>query len=120
MEHADNEIEEELVQYFIVNQDVRMSAGKLAVQVAHVATQIAVEYGADATFQKWHSSALHKKIVLQGKEVELRSLIDYGFVATRDAGLTEIPVGTLTVVGLPPMKRSDARQYVKRFQLYKA
>ena len=95
MEHADNEIEEELVQYFIVNQDVRMSAGKLAVQVAHVATQIAVEYGADATFQKWHSSALHKKIVLQGKEEELRSLIDYGFVATRDAGLTEIPVGTL-------------------------
>lgn len=112
-------MEDELVQYFIVNEDVKMSAGKLAVQVAHAATQIAIEYREDETFQKWHNGDLHKKVVLQCKEKDLLKLIDCGFAHTRDAGLTEIPTGTLTVVGLPPMKRSDAQQYVKRFQLYK-
>jgi PTH2 family peptidyl-tRNA hydrolase len=111
--------DDELVQYFIVNEEVRMSAGKLAVQVAHVATQMAIEHGEDESFKKWHSSELHKKVVLQCKEKDLLKLIDDGFAHTRDAGLTEIPAGTLTVVGLPPMKRSEAKKIVGRFQLFK-
>jgi peptidyl-tRNA hydrolase, PTH2 family len=112
-------MEDELIQYFIVNEEVKMSAGKLAGQVAHVATDIAIKCHDDKAFQEWHTSALHKKIVLQGKEKDLLRLIDHGFTYARDAGLTEIPEGTLTVVGLPPMKRSAAQGYVKRLQIYK-
>jgi len=34
----------ELVEYFIVNSELNMSAGKVGAQIGHVATIIAVDY----------------------------------------------------------------------------
>lgn len=117
MEHIMQEYaDDELVQYFIVNKEVSMSRGKIASQVAHVATIIAVECSDSANFVNWYVGQ-QKKIILQGKEKDLLKLIEQGFYSIRDNGLTEIPQGTLTCVGLYPMKRSEAQQYVKRLQV---
>ena len=111
-------MQDELVEYFIVNSELNMSAGKVAAQVGHVATIIAVEYFEfDDDFVAWYN-ADQKKIILRGKQKDLEKLIEAGFYYIRDNGLTEVPKNSLTVVGLPPMLKSEAQKYVKRLQLY--
>jgi|GEM_PF-158305 len=108
----------EIVEYFIVNSELNLSPGKVAAQVAHVATIIAVEnsFKRWGLFWQWYELD-QKKIILRGKQKDLEKLIDAGFYYIRDNGLTEIPYGSLTVVGLPPMLKQDAKKYVKRLQL---
>lgn len=116
-------MEEEIVQYYVVNSEINISPGKLAAQVAHVAIITGLRFGQEEDFDKykyymnWISQG-QKKIILRAKEKKLLELIDQGFLFIRDNGLTEIPKNTLTVVGLPPMYRSEAQRYVKRLQLY--
>jgi len=110
--------EKELVQYYIVNEQLTMSKGKLSAQIAHAATIAAVNCIDDPLFKKWFMHE-QKKITLRAKEKELIKLEKLGFFAVRDAGYTEIPANSLTVVALPPMTREDAKIYVKRFQLMK-
>jgi len=123
----------EIVQYFIVNSEIKISAPKLSAQIGHVATIITHEiinnyYTIDKheimekyiEWKQWYNNGKNqKKIILGGKEKQLLKLIDQGFYYIRDNGLTELNFGTLTVCGLPPMKRSEAQKYIKRLQLYK-
>lgn len=108
----------ELVEYFVVNSELNMSAGKTSAQVGHVATIIAVEFSNNSNddFDKWYKND-QKKIILRGKQKDLERLIADGFYFIRDNGLTEIPCGSLTCVGLQPMLKSEAQKYVKRLQL---
>jgi len=112
-------MEDELVEYFIINSDLNMSCGKVGAQIGHVATIIAVEYSnvGNEDFDKWYEND-QKKIILRGKQKDLEKLIEAGFYYIRDNGLTEIPKNSLTVVGLPPIIKSEAQKYVKRLQLY--
>jgi PTH2 family peptidyl-tRNA hydrolase len=111
-------MENEIIQYYIVNKDITMSPGKLAAQVAHVATIIAMDNFHESYFQEWFNND-QKKIILKGKEKTLLRLIEHPFVYyIRDNGLTEIPKGTLTAIGFIPMYRSEAQEYIKRLQLY--
>jgi peptidyl-tRNA hydrolase len=135
-------MQEELIQYYIVNEDlvdkennpVKMSAGKLAAQVAHVATKLAVdgtrEYAKSIdseigrAFIRWYSSNLHKKIILQAHQKVIDKIIYdsnlYGRVKfTKDFGLTEIKPNQTTVVGLMPIYKSDLPKYIQRLQLYR-
>ena len=133
-------MEDEIVQYFVVNSEIKISAPKLSAQIGHVATIITHEI-TKLMYQslsenkvyinpniminiddwiKWYDNGKNqKKIILKGKEKQLLKLIDQGFYYIRDNGLTELLPNTLTVCGLPPMKRSEAQKYVKRLQLYK-
>jgi len=130
------ENENEIVQYFIVNSEIKISAPKLSVQIGHVATIITHEI-TKIMYQplngeyinpniliniddwiKWYDNGKNqKKIILAGKEKQLLKLIDQGFYYIRDNGNNELPPLTLTAVGLPPMKRSEAQKYIKRLQL---
>lgn len=107
---------DELVQYYIINKDLNMSVGKVATQVAHVATDIAVYECDDNKFYHWHKDG-QKKIILKAKESILRELVEKGFDYITDFGLTEIPEGSLTCVGLGVMTRAEAEPYIKRLQL---
>ena len=116
-------MEDELILYFIVNQELNMSKGKIAVQVAHVATIIAYDnlYNCQngyehVNFIKWYNSD-QKKIVLRGKQKDLEKLVEQGFYYIRDNGLTEVAHGSLTCVSLGVMRKSEAQKYVKRLQL---
>lgn len=114
--------EDEIVQYFVVNQELNMSIGKSCSQTAHVATLAMIDICTKENDEdlfllgKWIDSG-QKKIILRGKEKDLLKLIDQGFYYIRDNGLTEIPEGSLTAICLPPMYKSEAQKYVKRLQL---
>jgi peptidyl-tRNA hydrolase len=110
---------DEIVQYFIINKEIKLSKGKLAAQVGHVAVRVALDKQNDEMFKDWMTTHDEKKIVLEGKEKDLLKLIDQGFYFVRDNGLNEVPAGTLTCVGLPPMYKEDAKKYIKRLQVCK-
>lgn len=119
-EHDENE----LVQYYIVNKDLNMSSGKIAAQVAHVATIIAIEEGTSTkpnnhdNFNEWYSND-QKKIILAGHQKDLEKLVEQEFYYIKDNGLTEIVSGSLTCVGLGVMSRKEAKPHIKRLQLLK-
>jgi len=113
----------ELIQYFIVNQELNMSPGKISAQVAHVATIVVFEnlYNCQnanehVKFMEWYKNN-QKKIILRCKQKDLEKLIAQGFYYIRDNGLTEIAKGSLTCVSLGIMLRNEAQKYVKRLQL---
>ncbi|WP_159881661.1 aminoacyl-tRNA hydrolase [Paenibacillus puerhi] len=112
----------DIVQYFIVNSELGMSSGKMAAQVAHAATTMTLhcllnDKSSHATFQAWLNAG-QKKIVLRGTEADLLRLSKVeGYLAIRDAGHTEIPSGSLTVVVLPPADKEEVRSVVGGFKL---
>lgn len=111
----------EYVQYFVVNEDLEMSPGKLAAQVAHAATTSTLhillkDRQRQADFQAWLEQG-QKKVVLRAGEAETKQLAEQGYLSIRDAGHTEIPAGSLTVVVLPPMVKDAAREFVGDFKL---
>ncbi|EDL64254.1 aminoacyl-tRNA hydrolase [Bacillus sp. SG-1] len=116
----------EVVQYFIVNKELNMSAGKIAAQTAHAATISTIDLLSDRSsfanfredFIEWYQAGM-TKIVLRGKQKDLEKLAEQGFYSIRDSGRTEIASGSLTVVALPPMPKSQAKEKVGHLSLFK-
>ncbi|OPY50116.1 MAG: Peptidyl-tRNA hydrolase [Methanosaeta sp. PtaU1.Bin060] len=97
-------------QCIVVREDLKLSAGKLAVQVAHAAVMAMerAEKSDRSVVSNWKSEG-QKKVVLKVagvqdlfrlREEAERAGIPSAIVA--DAGLTEIPSGTITALGLGP------------------
>lgn len=134
-----------LVEYILVNKELNMSVGKIAGQVAHVQTvidnkifelddkiyflseEILDEDIMDTRYAKekelinnyydWLYSGSQTKIILRAKEKDLLKAIDMGAEYIRDNGLTEIPSGSLTVVGFFPQPKDNLVDFTKKFQL---
>ncbi|MEM2005719.1 MAG: peptidyl-tRNA hydrolase Pth2 [Zestosphaera sp.] len=97
-------------QVILVRIDLEMSKGKLAVQVAHASVTAFME--ALKARREWADAWVRegqKKVVL--KVADLQELTTYYEEARRlglpasmiaDAGLTELPEGTVTAVGIGP------------------
>lgn len=101
--------ESEYKQVIVVREDLKLSRGKLAVQVAHAAIT-GYETADGLTREKWKMEG-QKKIVLRVKNLEeLMRIFDQAKKAglptgyVKDAGLTEIPPGTITAVVIGPEK----------------
>ncbi len=97
----------EFKQCIVVRDDLKLSPGKLAVQVAH-ASILALEKADKKTINAWKSEG-QKKVVLKvsnAKELlELKNNSDRIGLPTAvvaDAGLTEILPGTITAIGIGP------------------
>ena len=94
-------------QVILVRQDLNLPKGKLAAQVAHAAVDAVLKTDKE-TIAEWRAEGA-KKVVLKVKdEKELR---DYQKKADRaglrtvliaDGGLTVVPPGTITVLGIGP------------------
>jgi len=99
-------------QCLIIRNDVKMSCGKRCAQAAHAS--IGAYNNADKSLQKFWLSEGQKKVVLKANDE--RTLYELKVIAERvgisssliqDAGMTEIPPGTITALGLGPAKSED-------------
>jgi len=102
------EMEYKLV--ILIRDDLKMTPGKLAAQVAHAAVSCALEAKAKKAkwFSEWYREG-QRKVVLRVADVEeLRSLKELAARAglpvalISDAGLTELPPNTTTCLGIGP------------------
>jgi len=116
----------ELKQCIVVREDLKLSAGKLAVQVAHAAVMAVerAEKSDKSTVSDWKSEG-QKKVVLKVpgvsdlfrlREDAERAGIPSAIVA--DAGLTEIPPGTITALGLGPAPNKQLDKITGKLKLF--
>jgi len=100
---------------FLVRSDLKLTKGKMSAQVAHAAVDCALSADT-AVLNAWREEGA-KKVVL--KVNDLKELLGFETLAKKaglncaliiDAGHTELPKGTTTVLGIGPdeEKRIDA------------
>jgi PTH2 family peptidyl-tRNA hydrolase len=99
----------------VVNTSLKMKKGKIAAQVGHGAVKAALDCASKnpACMDAWLSSG-QAKICLKGVDDEQLLLLqqqakDAGIqaISIRDAGRTQIPAGSLTVVAIGPARDDD-------------
>ncbi|MHC1688777.1 MAG: peptidyl-tRNA hydrolase Pth2 [Methanothrix sp.] len=115
----------EFKQCIVIREDLKLSAGKLAVQVAHAAV-MAVERAEKmdkSTVSNWKGEG-QKKVVLKAPGVpdlyRLREDAERAGIASAiviDAGLTEIPAGTVTALGLGPAPNKQMDKVTGKLKL---
>lgn len=94
----------------VVRSDLKLSPGKLAAQVAHAAVACALDTKRENPkwFNKWQNEGAKKVVLKVDSEDDFYPLKEKAeklkIIAhiISDAGLTEIPPGTKTVLGLGP------------------
>ena len=99
-------------QCLILRNDVKMSCGKRCAQAAHAS--IGAYNNADKALQKAWLSEGQKKVVHKANDertlYELKVIAERAGVSSsliQDAGMTEIPPGTITALGLGPARTED-------------
>lgn len=104
-----------LYMYILVNNDAKMGKGKIAGQVGHVVGLITEDIvknyyvcrtddniEAYITYLSWKDKG-HAKIILKATQEEIESFVsNTDCLCIRDAGKTQLPPNTLTVVGFYP------------------
>ncbi len=106
-------IDTEITMVLITRKDLKLSAGKLAAQASHAAVNCALTARKlkPTLLEEWRNTG-SRKIVCQVSNLEEMKRM-YGEARTlglvsemiSDAGKTEIPSGTITVLGLGPGPR---------------
>jgi len=97
-------------QAIVVRVDIPMSPGKIAAQVAHAAVAAAERTRMEKPewFKEWISEGQKKVVLKVHDEEDLRNLkkeaeaLRIPSELISDAGLTEIPPGTITALGIGP------------------
>jgi len=98
----------------VAREDLMLSTGKLAVQVAHAAVECAFQARRKKPrwLRAWREQG-SKKIVVRVKDLDelyqiKRRAEELGLITemVKDAGLTEVPPGTETVLGIGPAPSS--------------
>ncbi|MFW9958111.1 MAG: peptidyl-tRNA hydrolase Pth2 [Candidatus Odinarchaeota archaeon] len=99
-------------QVIAVRTDLAMSRGKIAVQVAHGALSASenARVSQQEIWRAWYREGQKKVAVKVSSEEELlelrRQAINHRLphALIRDAGMTELPPGTITVLGIGPAR----------------
>ena len=111
---------------FLCRADLKLSAGKLAVQCAHAA--VASLQHAKKTHsrmvQRWKESASRKICLAVDDEEEIEYFLNLvqqaslPFALIKDAGLTEVAPGTVTVLGVGPAPRHTMDSLFGELKIY--
>ena len=105
--------QDELTMVLVTRKDLALSRGKLAAQCSHAAAECVLKANRDvpATLNAWRDNGA-RKIVCEASSLDaLKRLFGEAQAAglvcymVKDAGHTEIPAGTVTVVGIGPGPR---------------
>ncbi|MCW3136073.1 MAG: peptidyl-tRNA hydrolase Pth2 [Canidatus Methanoxibalbensis ujae] len=109
-------------QCIVVCEDLGLSKGKLAVQVAH-ASLMSYECASEDVREQWKQQG-QKKVVLKVETLdELLRLAEDArrlglpHAIVRDAGLTEIPEGTITALGIGPAPEDEIDKVTGKLKL---
>jgi peptidyl-tRNA hydrolase, PTH2 family len=100
----------EFKQVIVVRRDINMGTGKVAAQVAHAAVMGAekVKTSRREWFNSWFSAGQAKVVVKVKTIEELMEVrkraedLHLPVVQVQDSGLTQIPSGTITCIGIGP------------------
>jgi PTH2 family peptidyl-tRNA hydrolase len=116
-------------QVLVVRQDLNMSCGKISAQVAHAAVSLYEQAKHKRRHKKWLNKWLNegqKKVVVKvNNEKEIHNLftkakkLDLPAVLIQDRGLTEIPPGTITTLGIGPAPEAEVDKVTKNLALLK-
>ncbi len=110
----------------VARKDLKLSTGKLAIQCAHAAASCALMAvkNEKRLFERWKNNGA-RKICLQVEDLQSlhtvagqaqsANLITY---IVKDAGHTEIPPGTVTVLGIGPGPRRSIDAIVRDLKPY--
>ncbi len=120
--------EQEYKQVIAVRTDLKMSPGKLAVQVAHASVEAVLECIENRAWRewlyRWREQGMKKVVVKGGGEGDLIQIYakcrEEGLPCSmvRDAGRTELEPGTLTAVGVGPAPSSLVDKVTGHLGLY--
>lgn len=115
----------EVVQYYVINEELQFSPEELASTIAHAATisTINMVSSKQARFPdyfeyyvEWYQSGM-KKQILRGNKDELETLAESGFY-TVFGQASELPKEILAVIALPPMPALLSKRFVSRLKNY--
>lgn len=106
---------DEITMVLVTRADLKLSKGKLAAQCAHASMECAIlsKKHSPRTLDSYRRRGARKIVCKTSDEVSLRKILSRAKKAglicylVKDAGHTEIPPGTETVVGIGPGPRSD-------------
>lgn len=110
----------------VARKDIKLSAGKLAAQVGHASVDCALKamrYQKDL-FEAWKDEGQKKVVVKAEKEADLFRLkleaekLGLTTALIADAGHTELPPGTVTVLGIGPARDADVDRVTGSLPLY--
>ena len=96
-------MKKDLKMYILINDDIKISKGKLAGQVGHAVASYFYNSHNDLTFHidiDEYMEGLQKKIILKCPQSKLEELEKEGFISIRDVGLTQLEPNTLTCINL--------------------
>jgi peptidyl-tRNA hydrolase, PTH2 family len=136
--------EDPIVMYLVVREALNMSIGKTAAQCAHASQIVLLQYFKEyqnwvhehdndmiepimperiKIFYEWLNSSF-RKVVLKAddkewKKVQLQFVENVMRFTVIDAGLTEVPMGSETVMGIWPMLKSECPLILKKLQALK-
>ena len=120
---------DDLKMVFLVRQDLKMGAGKIAAQVAHAAIGLYDNiFEGDNDYQKnaldyWFNLG-QKKVVLKADNLNIMlevvkkcKELKLQYCMISDAGHTQIPAGSITVLGIGPDTSEKINQITGSFKL---
>lgn len=110
----------------IVRKDLQLSAGKAAVQCSHAAVSCALiaKKSEPRLMERWQSSGARKISLAIDDLDSLKQIMgkakSAGLIThlVKDAGHTEIPSGTITVLGIGPAPRSNINALTSELKPY--
>lgn len=112
----------EYKQVILVRDDLKLPKGKMAVQVAH-ASLSSYEWAKPSVIEEWKRQG-QKKIVLKVDKVEdlfrykeEARKFDIPTALIQDAGLTCVPPGTITALGMGPAEADKLDKIVGHLKL---
>jgi len=119
--------DDSLTMVLVTRKDLTLSRGKLAAQCGHAAVECALKAKRETPrkLENWRTNGA-RKVVVEAPSLEtLKRLFGAAQAAdivaymVRDAGHTEIPSGTITVVGLGPDTRDKIDSLTGGYSLVK-
>ena len=112
----------EFKQVIIVRADLKLSKGKMAVQAAHASLEAYKKAEKDA-IEEWEATGTKKIVLKVADEKELMDIYNRLKESKlkpsliKDAGLTEIPAGTTTCVGVGPAEENHVDKITGKLKM---